>query len=241
MNPSDLTRIEFGCKTNRQIWPRISAIYAIVHVASGKLYIGSAKDTKIRWSCHRTSLRSAKHHSKHLQRSFNKYGEDCFVFRVLEVVESAANLVVREQWWLDNLKPAFNGSPTAGSQLGWHPSKKDIEKLRMRVRNMSPEAREAWKQKIREARKLQVFSPEVLKRRGRSHSLIPRTEEWKKRIGDANRGRVPPRHVTLAGAEAARLKLTGVPKSEATKAKMKAAAILREQRKREALLVVQNS
>ena len=38
-----------------------------------------------------------KHGNKHLQRSYNKYGEENFVFEVLEFVEDKNNLLEREQ------------------------------------------------------------------------------------------------------------------------------------------------
>lgn len=57
-----------------------SGIYEIVNTVNGKRYIGSAKKFKIRWSKHVSALRLCKHHSRHLQAAWNKYGEAAFKF-----------------------------------------------------------------------------------------------------------------------------------------------------------------
>ncbi len=93
-------------------------IYSITHTASGRQYIGSAVSFYNRWKEHRSLLNRGAHHSRHMQRTWNKYGKDAFCFAVIEVVEDKTLLLSREQSYLDNLRPEFNGSPTAGSQLG---------------------------------------------------------------------------------------------------------------------------
>jgi len=64
-----------------------AGIYKITNTANGKVYIGSAREFKERWKQHKSSLLSGKHHNKHLQGSFDKYGESVFVFEVLEVTK----------------------------------------------------------------------------------------------------------------------------------------------------------
>lgn len=60
-----------------------SGIYCIIHLASGQLYIGQAQDIAGRWSTHLAELARGRHHCQHLQRAWNKYGADAFVFRAL--------------------------------------------------------------------------------------------------------------------------------------------------------------
>lgn len=98
-------------------------IYAIRHMESGKVYVGSAVNLKRRWANHRASLRSGVSRSKYLQRAWNKHGEDAFSFDVLEFVENKADLIAREQAWIDALivngkLGGYNTSQTAGSCLG---------------------------------------------------------------------------------------------------------------------------
>lgn len=94
-----------------------SGIYEIRCTVTGRAYVGSAVNLGKRWQLHYTQLQNNKHHSRHLQRAWNKYGESCFVFHVVELCEKA-DLLVREQSAIDSLKPAFNSRPLAHSNLG---------------------------------------------------------------------------------------------------------------------------
>jgi group I intron endonuclease len=64
-----------------------SGIYKITNKLNGRIYVGSAKEFKRRWSQHTSSLRNQKHSNKFLQADFNKCGEEAFVFEVIEVTE----------------------------------------------------------------------------------------------------------------------------------------------------------
>lgn len=81
-----------------------SGIYQIRHIESGKVYIGSATTISTRWNAHRSYLSKDKHHSKPLQRAWNKYGADAFVFEIVELVP-VEDMVRVEQEYLDRLKP----------------------------------------------------------------------------------------------------------------------------------------
>ena len=78
-----------------------NVIYKIRNVVNGKFYVGSTVDSRVRFQTHRRNLKKGKHQSPHMQAAWNKYGEDCFKFEVVEVVESSENLLVAEQKWLD--------------------------------------------------------------------------------------------------------------------------------------------
>lgn len=75
-------------------------IYKIRNVVNNKFYVGSTTDTRERFRNHRQMLRGNRHHCPHLQASWNKYGEDCFKFEVVEVVESVELLWTVEGQWL---------------------------------------------------------------------------------------------------------------------------------------------
>lgn len=66
--------------------PSKSGIYQIVHLSSGKMYIGSSHDMRKRQVAHLYLLRKKEHPNRHLQRAWTKYGEDEFIFRVIEFV-----------------------------------------------------------------------------------------------------------------------------------------------------------
>jgi group I intron endonuclease len=63
-----------------------SGIYQIKNVKNGKLYIGSSIQIEIRWQDHLRDLRNNKHCNKHLQNAFNCYGEENFLFEVIDVL-----------------------------------------------------------------------------------------------------------------------------------------------------------
>lgn len=97
-----------------------SGIYEIFNVESGQQYIGSAVDILKRWRSHRVGLIAKKHDNIHLQRAWNKYGSDAFVFSVIENAPKA-NLIEREQFWMDAydaVESGYNICPTAGSSIG---------------------------------------------------------------------------------------------------------------------------
>ena len=109
----------------------MKAIYGIVNKLNGKKYIGSAVNFYKRKSLHLKQLTEKCHHSKYLQRAWNKYGGINFEFIILERVDSKENLIPREQWWLDNSNNEYNVCKTAGSPLGVKRSKATKDKCRL--------------------------------------------------------------------------------------------------------------
>ncbi len=81
-------------------------------------YVGSAVSFVKRRNRHLRDLRSGKHHSRRLQRIWEKYGPAHLAFVVLEGGLNAGGLIAREQYWIDLLKPAFNTLTNAGNSLG---------------------------------------------------------------------------------------------------------------------------
>lgn len=76
-------------------------VYKITCQVTGKLYVGSTVDFAIRWRAHTGALRRASHKNNYLQRAWDKYGADSFVFEILEQVKYREDLAKREQYWID--------------------------------------------------------------------------------------------------------------------------------------------
>lgn len=110
----------------------ICGIYQITNTENNKFYIGSSYNVSHRWRKHRTNLILNKHHSSHLQNSWNKHGEECFRFDVLEITE-LSKLIIREQYYIDTLKPQFNMLPNAGSPLGVKLSEETKNKIKLKL------------------------------------------------------------------------------------------------------------
>ena len=82
-------------------------IYQVRNIINDAVYIGSIlkREPRHRWNAHKRDLRGNYHHSPHLQRAWNKYGESNFVFEILEKVDG--DVLPREQWYLDNRKKNY--------------------------------------------------------------------------------------------------------------------------------------
>lgn len=77
-------------------------IYKIVNTINNKVYIGQTiQRPSKRKSGHLDELRRNKHHSGHLQNSFNKYGEDNFKFIVLNYATDKKTLDNLEIIYMD--------------------------------------------------------------------------------------------------------------------------------------------
>ena len=79
----------------------IYSIYIIWNKVNNKFYIGSAVNYKKRWRNHITTLNNGTHRNKYLQNAWNKYGEKCFNFEVLEFLCNRDVLLEREQRYID--------------------------------------------------------------------------------------------------------------------------------------------
>jgi len=95
-----------------------SGIYQLRNVINDHVYIGSSYDIDARWSMHKKHLRKGKHHSILLQRAWNKYGEEKFIFEILKDHVNKSGLIVHEQYYFDLLKPEYNICKIAGNTLG---------------------------------------------------------------------------------------------------------------------------
>lgn len=116
---------------------RRSGVYEIVCIVTGKRYIGStAKSFRSRFGSHKCELRAGKHHSRHLQRAWNKHGEGAFQFNPLIFCEPN-EVLTYEQMLIEAFNPEFNISPTAGNAFGV----KHTEETR---RKYSAGAKRAW-------------------------------------------------------------------------------------------------
>jgi len=95
-------------------------VYKIHFRDSERIYIGSALDFKKRKGSHLSTLRNNKHRNIHLQRAYDKYGEDKMFFEIIEEGIDPEQLIAIEQSWIDNysFEMLYNICPTAGNTYG---------------------------------------------------------------------------------------------------------------------------
>lgn len=170
-----------------------TGVYMITNKVNGKVYVGSATQSfRGRWGQHKSYLRRNKHANRKLQNSWNKHGEKCFVFSVIEYT-TPEDAVAREQFHIDRLdavKHGYNLSPTAGSTRGT----KWTEEMKKRKREYSnrPDIRMAnserqksihrrpeMKKAASERGKRQFASEESRKQKSEANKKTHRTPEYR--------------------------------------------------------------
>lgn len=131
---------------------RSAGIYAIVCLPTGRCYIGSAVRLRARYSLHYHQLSKGEHHSRFLQRAWDKYGPEAFEFRILLLCRPG-DLQFFEQRALDSYKPDFNVSPSAISTLGLKhtPEQRSANSMRGKALRSTPEWRAAQSERIKRA------------------------------------------------------------------------------------------
>lgn len=103
-------------------------IYSIFNYVNGKRYIGSSKELYNRFYEHLYNLRNQKSHNKHLQSAWNKYGEDAFIFEVLEYC-NVDKQFEREQFFMDFMCPEYNLTPQVVACVGRTLSTEEKQKI----------------------------------------------------------------------------------------------------------------
>jgi group I intron endonuclease len=229
---------------------RTQGIYEIRHVASGRVYVGSAVDIERRWRSHQHDLRRGRHHAKRLQAAWTQDGAATFIFGILEVVQNKHDLLSREQRWIDELNAAystvgFNCSQVAGSPLGIIRSKATRAKVAAaqvgRITSAETRAKMSaalkghkttaeTRAKIGAGNKGLKRSAELLARLSIIRKGRSLTAEHRAKLSAALKGRQPTKEHRAALSAAASVR------TEAHKAALSAAAFTRQARERAALL-----
>lgn len=173
----------------------MACIYQIKNLVNNKIYIGSTQkeNSYARKSEHFSRLKSNTHNNKHLQSSFNKYGEENFLYEILEELTLPVDYIYimnKELFYINNYNPEYNiARETKGGKLGRIITKEQKEHLSklFTCRKVSDET----KAKIKLARAKQIITEEhkrkislstkgVLKNKGRKQSDKQRANISKK-------------------------------------------------------------
>lgn len=119
-----------------------TGVYEILNTITKERYVGSASRIGksnslsgfyVRFEKHKSLLKSNKHYNIHLQRAYNKYGENNFNFNILSICPPEYCIKL-EQWFLDNLKPEYNIRMIADSNKGIKFTKEHKENLSKSIR-----------------------------------------------------------------------------------------------------------
>lgn len=170
-----------------------SGIYEIVNLVNGKRYVGSALNFTQRWHSHRHKLRHGKHHSAHLQHSWNKHGEDAFCFRILEHC-GRDNLLAREQFYIDQ-GCDFNVAKVAGSPLGvkhseasrrrMSESRRGKPKADSHLAKMADGAKTQWADPVIRAKMSAAIKANWAKRKAEGYQHPPLNEQQRRKLSQS--------------------------------------------------------
>ncbi len=93
--------------------PKPAGVFHIRNTINGKVLLGSSLNIEGPLNSHRFMLKIGHHENRELQKDWNEYGEDKFVFEILETVEIQDDpnlnlddeLTLLEEIWLEKLEP----------------------------------------------------------------------------------------------------------------------------------------
>lgn len=153
---------------------RFSGIYEIRNLSNNKRYIGSSYNIHKRWLQHRWDLENKKHHSRHLQLSWDRYGSDNFQIFVLEKT-GIENLETRERYYVEfyeSTNGEFGYNETSGGK--GCPDRKVAIETREKISNSNKGKRHS------EISKTRISEAGI----GRKH-----TKETKEKMSSSRRGK----------------------------------------------------
>lgn len=153
----------------------ITTIYKIECLSNGKVYIGQTKNKRKRWDEHKYDLRRGIHHSTHLQRAWNKFGEENFTFTVIEECQQE-KADEKEVYWIR----FYNSTDkTKGYNLesGGNAHKTLSDETKIKIGRLN---------KLHYHRKVKFYvnSPEAIKKRSESNRGKRRGADFRKRMSE---------------------------------------------------------
>ena len=183
----------------------MTGIYLITCLRSTKVYVGQSVNIEKRWLRHKEMLNANIHSNKHLQSAWNKYGENSFVFSILEEC-SVDKLTEREQYWID-FYGGINSTHNYNYQSASRNEISDETRLRMSVSHKllcaSPERRKQMSENTKRlrqdadwvARNSQAIRDSWTPERRQQMSIAKKGTKWtekqrenRKKFDDSRRG-----------------------------------------------------
>lgn len=90
-----------------------AGVFQVKNTANGKVLLGSSMNLEGPLNSHKFMLQIGNHRNQALQKEWNEYGPDNFVFEILEVIKVnddpnfnlGDELTLIEQIWLEKLQP----------------------------------------------------------------------------------------------------------------------------------------
>lgn len=180
-----------------------SGVYRITNKENGKVYYGSSKNLRQRWSAHKSKMRSGKHENPGIKADAMIYGEKAFEFQVLcycpEFLMSTYESALLDQ----NLaEDCYNRADGRGSFAYSEESKRKMSEAQRGENNPNwGKARsEETKRKMSEANKGKTHTEESRAKmseakKGENNPMYgkKRTEEHRRKMSETMKGKPRPK------------------------------------------------
>ena len=93
--------------------PKPAGVFQVKNTVNGRVLLGSSLNLDGALNGHKFTLKIGSHRNKALQDDWNQYGEENFIFEILEVVQVrddpnfnlSDELTLLEMIWLEKLQP----------------------------------------------------------------------------------------------------------------------------------------
>jgi group I intron endonuclease len=102
-----------------------AGVFQVKNIANGRVLLGSSLNLEGPLNSHKFMLSIGKHRNEALQKDWNRYGADKFVFEILEVVKVKDDpnfnledeLTLIEQIWVEKLQPFGEQGYNEGNKI----------------------------------------------------------------------------------------------------------------------------
>lgn len=185
----------------------MNSVYKILCKTTGMYYIGATRQLRRRLNAHEAALRRKGHENAHLQRAWDKYGEDAFEFLPVasalrpELLDAVEQALIQEAM---DAKVAYNMCVVAGPIQSGHrftdAAKQNISRART-GKKLSPEALASRRAKVAglpnpmQGRKQSEETKRLISERlkagfkaGRAPTVGVCSEETKQRLSTRHKG-----------------------------------------------------
>ena len=177
-----------------------SGIYCIENTKSNKKYIGQSVNIEDRWRKHISELNNKTHHNDHLQNAWNKYGEDCFKFYVLEYCD-ISDLDEKERYYI-GLYNTTDRDSGYNLQSGGQVSNSHSDETKKKISESNKKAyqnKELRKVRSNDALK-QWANPEIKEKiMGQNNGMYGKhhSEETRRKMSEKKKGKPSPKRLLI--------------------------------------------
>ena len=153
-------------------------VYLWLNNINNKIYVGSSVNLTTRFYKY-YSVKNLTLHNTTINNALLKYGFSNFSLAIIEYIANKEDIIKREQYYLDLLKPEYNILKIAGSRLGYKHREETLELFKKR--KLTEEARK----NLSIASTGRILTPEIREKLSNKRKGIRLSEETRAKISDA--------------------------------------------------------